>query len=668
MWVLALTRTLNVRDLDPTLAVILLASIPKIHVSMAAAFLDRHIAFRNWASASSWPLRHAKRNAFTFEYHIAFYSVSPTEITPDLAVRDQRGLRRSAVFGPNDDQTDRWIHEEELSFFLVGMGRSVFTCYHLSERYHNTPEASFAFRADRYKGATAVFMNWLTSSFHHVAWRWQRIINALNEKIHTSSDIVFSAENPDLLADDSQFTKSRTYFWALQTYKMFDEKLAEIIKTWEKFRRDKFYEVNDGLLPNSHLDLGIERIEASVEKLRGLQEVVRKKYTEVESLRQGLFGASALFDSRTAVRQGDNIRLLTYNTLLFLPLTFTTSIYGMQVVLPQLPVIYFYITLPCVVVAAALVMFNMQNLFDLYDAIASKITLELREVMSSHHREEWREMGELLRRDRQARQTPIRKIQRSTTHWDYVLFLIESVVFDLPVHELTWAWRSCRKLKSFSGKKAKRSSAHIPRPTKMKSRAARVMAVHNSENLSLTARPRNVAFEASMRVLSVLWIAFRIIWLPIWVQVIIIEYLLILPFVLFKSEDEFESTTTPKSKSSRFLVKLVRPLVWVGFGRQRNSNSSSSADPLVEPPPAAWSSGTASPESFPEKTEAEEKAEALEKIVKHVAAHRQRTRAARSARRSLHGHGVRSTSGLASPVSPIGSRPRTMSTASRSGR
>ena len=31
-----------------------------------------------------------------------------------------------------------------------------------------------------------------------------------------------------------------------------------------------------------------------------------------------------MFDSRTAVRQGDNIRLLTYITLLFLPLSFGT--------------------------------------------------------------------------------------------------------------------------------------------------------------------------------------------------------------------------------------------------------------------------------------------------------------------------------------------------------
>jgi hypothetical protein len=37
-----------------------------------------------------------------------------------------------------------------------------------------------------------------------------------------------------------------------------------------------------------------------------------------------LVSASALFDSRTAVRQGENIRLLTYITILFFPLSFAT--------------------------------------------------------------------------------------------------------------------------------------------------------------------------------------------------------------------------------------------------------------------------------------------------------------------------------------------------------
>jgi hypothetical protein len=37
-----------------------------------------------------------------------------------------------------------------------------------------------------------------------------------------------------------------------------------------------------------------------------------------------LISASALFDSRTTVRQGENIRLLTYITILFFPLSFGT--------------------------------------------------------------------------------------------------------------------------------------------------------------------------------------------------------------------------------------------------------------------------------------------------------------------------------------------------------
>ena len=45
---------------------------------------------------------------------------------------------------------------------------------------------------------------------------------------------------------------------------------------------------------------------------------------EIQSLREQLFSGSSIMESRRAIEQGDNIRILTLSSMVFLPLTFVT--------------------------------------------------------------------------------------------------------------------------------------------------------------------------------------------------------------------------------------------------------------------------------------------------------------------------------------------------------
>lgn len=45
---------------------------------------------------------------------------------------------------------------------------------------------------------------------------------------------------------------------------------------------------------------------------------------EIENLRDQLFSGSSIKESRRAIEQGDNIRILTMISMIFLPLTFVT--------------------------------------------------------------------------------------------------------------------------------------------------------------------------------------------------------------------------------------------------------------------------------------------------------------------------------------------------------
>jgi Mg2+ and Co2+ transporter CorA len=103
-----------------------------------------------------------------------------------------------------------------------------------------------------------------------------------------------------------------------------------------------------------------KKTEAVIEKFKGLKERNIARQEEIVALRDGvsiaqqalphlsrllgrllthpsgmkLFNASTVLEARTTVLQGRNIQLLTYISMLFLPASFVTSLFGMEAVLP----------------------------------------------------------------------------------------------------------------------------------------------------------------------------------------------------------------------------------------------------------------------------------------------------------------------------------------------
>src|SRR4030095_11282008 len=106
----------------------------------------------------------------------------------------------------------------------------------------------------------------------------------------------------------------------------------------------------------------IQEIDDAIAELEAKVSRIKKRTEEVQDLRTGLTSASALFDSRTTVRQGENIRLLTYITILFFPLSFATSVFSMQILTPTPQVITaFAIALPSITLGTAILVFNLEH-------------------------------------------------------------------------------------------------------------------------------------------------------------------------------------------------------------------------------------------------------------------------------------------------------------------
>ncbi len=65
-----------------------------------------------------------------------------------------------------------------------------------------------------------------------------------------------------------------------------------------------------------------KQFDATIKDLQAVLELNKKEQRDIKSLRDQLFSGTSVRESREAIKQQDNIKLLTLVTIFFLPLTF----------------------------------------------------------------------------------------------------------------------------------------------------------------------------------------------------------------------------------------------------------------------------------------------------------------------------------------------------------
>jgi hypothetical protein len=90
------------------------------------------------------------------------------------------------------------------------------------------------------------------------------------------------------MADDPQFSLSKTYFWALQAYKLFEETLLETIATWKKFKAESLPRLRDPRVTLDDWQTSIQDIDDAIKELEVKVTRIRKRQKEVKDLRTGV--------------------------------------------------------------------------------------------------------------------------------------------------------------------------------------------------------------------------------------------------------------------------------------------------------------------------------------------------------------------------------------------
>ncbi len=163
--------------------------------------------------------------------------------------------------------------------------------------------------------------------------RWEVIADYFDELLCEKRALLSPAYHDTLLTDDPALSRSKKYFWAIEFLKELEKSVSDNIRQSDRFL--EYFKANPpprGRLSGSEIERAVNREYESrlkkqytaLAKLEALRARFALKREEAVALRDGLFNASTVMESRISTKLGQNIKLLTWVSIFFLPLSFCT--------------------------------------------------------------------------------------------------------------------------------------------------------------------------------------------------------------------------------------------------------------------------------------------------------------------------------------------------------
>lgn len=187
-------------------------------------------------------------------------------------------------------------------------------------------------------------INMIGQGLQRISDRWTDFQSFFEYILDSGDSLMQPTQHDNLLFDDGSFSRSRRYFWAIDCLSEFEKNITDNLTQWELWKTAR---IEARLKANvlSELDLAQYRFaEQHYRVLSNQREYFRQKLAFTVALRDAvrrpphvdlsqapgcmltdviqLFNASAVIESRASTRLGENVKLLTFVSIFFLPLSF----------------------------------------------------------------------------------------------------------------------------------------------------------------------------------------------------------------------------------------------------------------------------------------------------------------------------------------------------------
>ncbi|KAF2805547.1 uncharacterized protein BDZ99DRAFT_450171 [Mytilinidion resinicola] len=228
------------------------------------------------------------------------------------------------------------------------------------------------------------------------------------ESIFQSS--IFEPETHDrLLFDDDSFSRSRLYFWAVDSLALFQSQVQDAAKQWDLFWKAKESDLRHledakvskfgkGIISSWKMNdedaLTIQEsaqlVDVQCQRLRDLSVRFKDLHGRAIGLRDGLFNASSVIEAREATKLAENVKLLTYVTIFFLPLGFCVALWSMN---DNIDTIAFAVTTTAVALGTYVLVANLNNFVGGIKIASKKLRKDVIASMEKEKSDGWKKLG-----------------------------------------------------------------------------------------------------------------------------------------------------------------------------------------------------------------------------------------------------------------------------------
>ncbi|KAE9370907.1 hypothetical protein N431DRAFT_468918 [Stipitochalara longipes BDJ] len=253
---------------------------------------------------------------------------------------------------------------------------------------------------------------------------WRTLVRYIDEEVLGAANEIFDVEaHDDLIFDDDLYTRSRRYFWAINCVNESLNLLRRNIQVWTEHRDDVLLPLGRKLhsVEMKEFDNTIRNCNEVQAKLLKIEETFNEQRTKLVALRDGLFSASAVMESRASTRLGENVKLLTYVSIFYLPLAFCTSIWSTTDTFGYRNLA---ITMIVIGILTYLIVFNLNLIVSFSKSSYSSLKIGIISSMQADSRKGWGERGELFHKYRPRENAD----QTKPSEWWIMIYLLRRVL------------------------------------------------------------------------------------------------------------------------------------------------------------------------------------------------------------------------------------------------
>ncbi|KAL8711184.1 MAG: hypothetical protein Q9220_004329 [cf. Caloplaca sp. 1 TL-2023] len=227
-------------------------------------------------------------------------------------------------------------------------------------------------------------LNLIGQGLARISERWADFQSFFDYILDSGDSLMQPHEHDNLLFDDGAFSRSRRYFWAIDCLSEFENAITDNINQWE------LYKAALPTLMNDLDNIQYRNTERQCRVLQNQREYFRQKLASTRALRDALFNASAVIESRASTRLGENVKLLTFVSVFFIPLSFCTSLWSINTLFSTSSLI------AVIIIVALLTYTTVLNINSIVHTVSLFYDTKKRRIvaaMKGDRKESWRVCG-----------------------------------------------------------------------------------------------------------------------------------------------------------------------------------------------------------------------------------------------------------------------------------